>query len=40
MPGLAQIEAADTANEQVADGKVKEAPCDIDRGGGQANPRW
>ena len=33
---LAQIEAADATDEQVADCKVEETPQDIDRGGGQA----
>ena len=28
---LAQIEGPDAANEQVADGKVEEAPQDVDR---------
>ncbi len=36
--GLAQIEAADTTDEQIADGKIKEAPYDIDRRGRQAHP--
>jgi ABC-type nickel/cobalt efflux system permease component RcnA len=37
--GLAQIEAADAADEQVADGEIEEAPRDIDRRGGQADAR-
>ena len=40
VPVLAQTEAADTTNEQVADGKVEEAPEDIDHRGGQAHPGW
>ena len=31
MPGVAQVEAADTADEQVGDGKVEKAPQHIDR---------
>ena len=38
MLGLAQIEVAHTTNQQVADGKVEEAPQDIDHRGGQAYP--
>jgi hypothetical protein len=38
--GLAQIEAADTTNQEVSDGKVEEAPYHIDYRGGQAHPRW
>lgn len=34
VPGIAQIEVADTTNEQVADGKVEEAPKHIDCRGG------
>ncbi len=34
--GLAKIEAADTADEQVTNGEVKEPPNDIDDRGGQA----
>ena len=37
--GLAQIKVAHTTNQQVADGKVEEAPQDIDHRGGQAYPR-
>ncbi len=37
--GLAQIKAAHATDKQVADGKVEEAPCDIDGRGGQAYPR-
>ena len=33
---LAQVEAADATDEQVGDGKVEQAPKDIDRRGGQA----
>lgn len=40
VPVLAQIEAADTAHKQVADGKVEEAPQGIDHRGGQAYPGW
>jgi len=36
--GLAQIKAAHATDKQVADGKVEEAPCDIDGRGGQAYP--
>jgi hypothetical protein len=38
--GLAQIKAADTTDEQIADGKIKEAPCDVDRRGGPAHSGW
>lgn len=37
MPSLAQIEAADTADKQITDSKVEEAPQDIDRRGRQPN---
>jgi len=40
VPGLAQIEAADTADKQITDSKVEEAPQDIDRGGRQPNSGW
>ena len=40
MLGLAQIKAAHTTDEQVADGEVEDAPQDIDLGGGQAYPGW
>jgi len=35
--GLAEIEAADTADKQVGDGKIEKAPQDIDRRGRQAH---
>jgi hypothetical protein len=38
--GLAEIETADTADEQVADGKVEKAPQDIDCRGRQAHSGW
>ena len=38
MRCLAQIEFADPADQQVPDGKVEEAPQDIDPRGGQAFP--
>jgi hypothetical protein len=38
VPGVAQTEVADTTDEQVADGKVEEAPEDIDRRGRQTFP--
>src|ERR1019366_10801289 len=37
--GLAQIETADTADEQVADSQIEKAPQDIDRRGRQPFPR-
>src|SRR5580692_6401186 len=40
MPGLAQIEAADTTDEHVAHSKIEEAPQNIDHRGGQAFPGW
>jgi hypothetical protein len=33
MPGLAQIEAADTTDEHVANSKIEEAPQNIDHRG-------
>ena len=38
VPGLAQFEAPDPAHQQIADGKVEEAPQDIDRRGRQPYP--
>ncbi len=40
MLRLAQIETADTTDQQVADGKVEQAPQNIDRRGGQAYTGW
>ena len=37
---LAQIEAADATDQQVADGQVEQAPQDIHRRGRQAYSRW
>ena len=31
MPGVAQVETADPADEQIGDGKVEKAPQHIDR---------
>jgi hypothetical protein len=38
VPGLAQIEAADATDKQIADDEIKETPRDIDYRGGQAFP--
>ncbi len=38
--GLAEIEATHTTNEQVADGKIEQAPEDIDCRGRQTHSRW
>ena len=40
VPSLAQIETADTADKQVADGKVEESPKDIDHRGRQSYSGW
>jgi len=31
MRRFAQIETTDTTDQQITDGKIEEAPCDIDR---------
>src|SRR5664279_32300 len=38
VPGLAQLEAPDAADEQVSHGEVEESPQDVDRGGREAFP--
>src|SRR5208282_1170836 len=38
--GLAQVEIADAADEEIADGEVEKAPEDVDRRGGQAFAGW
>lgn len=40
VPGRAQIEAADAAEEQVGDSKVEQAPLDIHDRGREADPGW
>ena len=39
VPGVAQIEAAHPADEQIGYGEVEESPQNIDRRGGQAYTR-
>ena len=39
MSSVEQAEAADAANEEVGDGKVEKAPCDVDCRGRQTLPR-
>ena len=39
LPGVAKLELPDPAQEQIGNGKIEEAPKDVDRRGGQAFPR-